>query len=364
MTIPFLPLIGIDIGSSAVKVCVLSGSKQRKLDAIGLQLLPNEAIVDNIIQDEAMIEDAILSLLERLKINPVGRRAAIAIPAAHAEVKRVLVDLGKGDLEEQMNYEAEQHFQNDIAELYFRYQQLPGWSEDPTRLPMILVGAVRDIVDQRIQILRSIGLRTGVVDCNPLCLTNIFGHNYPIKNNLAAVVDVGAEATTLSLVCNGQFLYMKILPIGGEEYTRQLIQNLGMEYDSAEAAKLTVSLAPGTIAIPDEMQRVVGDLNASLAAEIQEGLKLYFESSTPIPGITGLDYVLLCGGGARTIGLADSLAAVLQVPTQIINPFANIKVNPKVFEIDQILSTSHIYSVAAGLALRRMGDDDGSGGSS
>lgn len=362
MTIPYLPLIGIDIGSSAIKVCELAGSKQRKLKALGLGLLPKEAIVDGMIQDEEMIEDGILSLLDRLKINPVGRRAAIAIPAAHVEVKRILVDLGKGDLEEQMNYEAEQHFQNDIADLYFRYQQLPGWSEDPARVPMILVGGARDTIDQYIQILRAVSLRTGVVDCVQLCLANVFERNYPVENSLSALVNIGSDTSNLTLVCNGQFLYSKIIPIGSDEYTRQIIQNLGMEYDNAEATKLTVSLAPGSMAVPDEMRRIVADLNDAIAAEIQESLKLYFETSIPIPGITGLGSIYLCGGGARTLGLIDALSGVLQVPVQILNPFANVDVNPKSFDIDQILSMGHIYTVAAGLALRRMGDDSGSGG--
>jgi len=353
MTLPFLPLIGIDIGPSAVKVAELSGSgSSRKLKALGLELLPQDTIADGVINNEEVVETAVLHLLEKLKIDPRGRRAAIAISGNTVEVKRVEFDQGEGPIDEIVSELAAQHLNSDIEDLYFRYQVLNEVDAETGLQSVLLVGAMRDVVDQQISILRNCGLRVGVVDCAALCTANMYEHNYSATGELTALLDIGSQSSSLILIKNGQYMYRKVLPVGGDEYTRQITQNMGLDFDHAETLKISIN--QGSVSAPEEMQRVLAELNEVLVSEVQEAIAFYFEHTRDQISLSQLG---LLGGGARIMGLDAMLASALQVPVQVVNPFANISVNPKKFEVDYILMQGHLFSVALGLALRKVNDD-------
>ncbi len=352
MTLPFLPLVGIDIGPSAVKVAELSRStSSHKLKALGLELLPQDAIADGVINNEEAVESAVLHLLEKLKIDPRGRRAAIAISGQSIELKRVQVEMGEGPIAEIIDELADQHLQHDMEDLYFRYRVLET-SPSTGLQSVLLVGAMRDVVDQQINLLRNCGLRTGVVDCSELCVANMFEYNYPTEGSLTVLLDVGSQTSSLILLKNGQYMYRKNIQIGGDEYTRQITQNMGLDFDHAETLKISIN--QGSVSAPEEMQRVLADLNEVLVSEVQEALNFYFEQSNEQDAIS---QVCLLGGGARIMGLDALLASTLQAPVQAVNPFNNISVNPQKFEVDYILMQGHLFGVALGLAMRRINDD-------
>ncbi len=356
MTFAFLPLIGIDIGASAIKIAEVGGSgSSRKLKALGMELLAPDAIADGVIQDVEVVETALVSLLQKLNINPLGRRAAVAMPSSRVEIKRVLVEPSKGDLDEVMAHEAEQHFQGDIADLSFQYQELVGWSEAAGKVPILMVGAQRESVDQVIDLIKSVGLRTGVIDCEPLCLLNAMEFSAPNTSKLTAIIDVGSTSSQLALSFQGQILFTRGISIGSTEYTRRIMQELGIDLDSAEAMKLAVS--HGYAHTPEPIQALFAALNDSLISEIHSLLQVYFESSLPIPGVQGLSQLYLAGGGARILGLGEAIGRALQVPVQVLNPFNRLKIASKRFDLEYIVNQGHIYSVAVGLALRKHSDD-------
>ena len=64
------PVVGLDIGSSAVKAVELKASgKGWKVVAFGIEALPPDAIVDGAIIDGTAVADAIRRLFERLGIK-------------------------------------------------------------------------------------------------------------------------------------------------------------------------------------------------------------------------------------------------------------------------------------------------------
>jgi type IV pilus assembly protein PilM len=351
------PLVAIDIGSSAIKVVEMLGQRQRKLGAIGLEVLPSGAVVDGMIQNQEAVETVLRELLRKLKIGSRGRRVALALGGSSVVVKKVAVALKDGnELGEQVNYEAEQHFQADISEIYFDWTELANAPAPEGERPVLLAGARREMVEQYLAAVRAVGMRTGVIECDAFSIANMFEYNYGVVEGLTALVNIGASATKVSLLTRGEYVYARDLPIAGEEYSRQIMDAMGVDRDNAETLKVGVS--QGDQRVPLELHKVLGTVNEQLVAEIQTTIDFYAQSSDPSARESGLTSVFLTGGGSRILGLDAALAAALQVPVQIVNPFQRVEVNPKKFQMDYILMQGHLYGVAVGLGLRALGDKE------
>ena len=96
-------LIGIDIGSTSVKLVKLKGAKgSYEIESVGIAPLPSEAIVDNTLMDSSAVVDALRNLFDGLKITGVKDAASsvsgnsviirkISLPAMTSEALIFLV---------------------------------------------------------------------------------------------------------------------------------------------------------------------------------------------------------------------------------------------------------------------------------
>src|SRR5690554_5905593 len=102
--------IGLDIGSSAVKLCVLKEAKK------GLQLqtfdhitLPPETIVDGALMNSTVVTDAIAQLLDRNKVRQ--KEVALSVSGNTVIIKKITLPLmTQEELEESIQWErSEEH---------------------------------------------------------------------------------------------------------------------------------------------------------------------------------------------------------------------------------------------------------------
>jgi type IV pilus assembly protein PilM len=350
------PLIAIDIGSTAIKVVELGGRAEKKLNAAALEQLPPEAFVDGQIKDTAAITELLKEILKGLKINPLLRRAAIGIGGNSLIVKKIKIPNGpEADMAQQVSYEAEQQFQGDLSNLYWDHFRVDQEPDAAGNIGIIIVAAHRDIVEQRLSIIHGAGLRGGVVECDVFAATNMFEYNYGVSADLVGLLNIGASATSVALVSGGQYLFNRELSLGGEEYTRRLMDVLKLDHANAESLKLSVSQGEGRC--PPEAQRAINDLNEQLASEIQQSITFYFQSGDAPAGVSKPAYLFVHGGGSRTLGLDAALAGTLQTPVHIVNPFQRVHVNPSKMSLDYAVTHGRLFGVAVGLGLRQIHDN-------
>ena len=107
-------LVGLDIGSSGVKVCELQavgkGSAQRyRLQKLGMAPVPHDAIVDGDIMDSNAVAGAIRQVLAEQKIK--SKDVAISVSGQQVMVKKVTFPLmSPAELAESVRWEAESFF--------------------------------------------------------------------------------------------------------------------------------------------------------------------------------------------------------------------------------------------------------------
>lgn len=346
------PMISIDIGSSSIKIMELTGGHKKKLKNMGLEVVPEGCIVDGEIKNQELTRDIIANLLKRLNIRTKGRKAAISVSGSGILIKRALFQPNNDlDFSEQVYQEAEQLFQHNMEDLYFRYH---GLGTIGTRNAVLLIGAKRGIIDQHCAVIRSLDLGVGVVDCDTLCIANMFDHNYPVADATVIIVNIGATSTQVILTHGGHFMFSREIYIGGNEYTAKIAQDMGVDLENAESLK--VAAATGDQSISENVTQIITEVNESLVLEIQRTLNFYLQNEEFVEGTGRPQFVFISGGGCRSPGLDAAIAAHLQLPVQVINPFQRVDVQSSGFDLDFLLSQGSIFGVSVGLGLRQVGD--------
>ena len=350
-----MSLIAIDIGSSSVKVVRLNGSSQKKLRTIGIEDFPPDAIVNGEIQNSEAIAQGIRNILAKSNINTKWTKAAISVGGADILLKRiVMTPSNDSDLSEQVYFEAQQHFQEDLDNMYLRWHEIPSKFVPKDKKAILLVGAKNEAVEQKIALIKSAGIKPSIVDCDILCTSNMFEHNYPVDDATVAVINVGASATQVIILHSGEYLYSREFYSGGNEYTNTIAQSMNLDEENAESLK--IAACTGDKSIPSNVQELIQQVNENLVTEIKTTIDFYFQNEDSPPTLEKVDFAFLVGGAARSIGLDACLAANLGIQVQIVNPFQRINVQTSSQDMNYLLAHGSVYGVAVGLGLRKEND--------
>lgn len=133
----------------------------------------------------------------------------------------------------------------------------------------------------------------------------------------AALVDFGAETTTVSVYKDGTLAFLCTIPMGSRLITLDLKAGLGVTEETAEGYKLTV----GTLA--DQADQEAGDentreINAYVRARAGE-IAANIVNQLELAGYNAdnLSQIVLTGGGSRLPEFATLLTAQCKIPVRI-----------------------------------------------
>jgi type IV pilus assembly protein PilM len=349
---PRRQLIGLDIGSSAIKLVQLKESKGRYfLQKFGVKPLEPEVIVDGTVMDEGRVVSAIRELFDESNVK--NKHVAISISGHAVIVKKIsLPPMPDDELEGQVRLAAEQYIPFDINEVNIDFHVLP---PDPSGdaqadMSVILVAAKKDKINELTELVKGAGLIPMVMDVDAFAIENMHAVNYPMaQEETTALVNVGASVMNVNIIRGGVSLFTRDIPLGGNRYTEAIQREMGMSYEEAEEVKKgeRANEAGGA-----QLTNVIDSVNAEVASEIARTVD-YFKTST---SNADLDRVLVCGGVARIRGLVQQLGDRMQVPVELANPFGEIDTSGSDFDQDTLADMAPLAAVGVGLALRAVGD--------
>ncbi len=348
MKLPFVSqndlVVGLDIGSHAVKVCQLKrGSGGYVVLSLGSAILPEGAMEDGTITDGESVALVVKELLAGLKIK--NRKVGFSISGYSVIVKKVsLESMEESKLEEHILSEAEQYIPFDIDDVYIDFQDLKTNLREGDRTDVMLVAAKKEIVNDYLELLRSLGLQPVIVDVDGFALENSYEYNYDKGENVA-LVDIGASKMNINILVNGISVVARDVNVGSRQLTEQIQNSLDLEFEEAEAIKL------GATPVGDG-QEEVEDIFLSTCTqwvlEVKKAIDLYQVSHTGQP----LSRLILSGGGAKVAGLVEFLARETELPVELFNPFLKMTANKKKIDPNYLNSIGPEMAIASGIALR------------
>ncbi|MBI5508413.1 MAG: type IV pilus assembly protein PilM [Deltaproteobacteria bacterium] len=344
--------VGIDIGASSVKLCQLKVSKGgQALVNFGLVPLPSEAVVDGALMNAPRIVEAIQELVAAHKIK--NKRVAISVSGHSVIIKKIpLPQMTRDELEESIQWEAEQFIPFDIQDVNIDVQIVNPKSAQQGQMDVVLVAAKKDLVNEYTSLIAEAGLQAVVCDVDAFAIQNMFTTNYDVPPaETVALVNVGASKTNINIVAAGNPSFTRDLTIGGNAFTEEIQKQMNLSFDEAEALKIGGKDNRDTdVVIPQDVERALQSVAENLTSEVQRSIDFYSATSAdPAPS-----QLYLVGGSARLLALSRSMEARIGVPVHVADPFRQIQVSPQ--DADYVKAFGPTAGVAVGLALRSEGD--------
>jgi type IV pilus assembly protein PilM len=345
------PVIGLDIGSHAVKVVELRpGKKGPQLASLGMAALPSEAIVDGALLNASAIVEAIRGVLANNRVK--AKDAVVSVSGHSVIIKKIsLPAMTEEELGEQIQWEAEQYIPFDINDVNLDFQILSGEFETEGKMDVLLVAAKKEMVNDYVNVITEAGLRPTVVDVDAFAVETMFETNYaPTANDPVALVNIGASLININIVKNNLSAFTRDIACGGNQYTEEIQKTLHLSFQEAESIKLgeTPSVA-GKEIVPQEVDNAMRTVSESLAGEIQRSLE-FFGATAPEDRISK---IYLSGGCSRMPGLPGVIEDKTRIPVEIVDPFRGIECDPKIFDAEYLREVGPSMGVGVGLALRK-----------
>ena len=343
-------LVGLDIGSSAVKAVELKAAgRAYKVATYGTEPLPPDSIVDGAIIDGAAVADAIRRLFDARNIRTKDVAASLSGNAVIVK-KITLPVMTETELAESIYWEAEQYIPFDIQDVNLDYQVLDGG--DPAgkgTMDVLLVAAKKEKIADYTGVIAQAGRAAVVVDVDAFALQNAYEANYGIEPGaIVVLLNAGASATNINILNGDQSVFTRDVSIGGNAYTEALQRELSLPIEAADQLKRGLPVDGLTF---EEARPVLRAVTENVMLEIQKTFDFFKATASS----DRIDRIVVSGGASRAEGFTEMLAERFEAPVELFDPFKKIAFDAKKLggERDEAAATA---AVAVGLALRRVGD--------
>jgi type IV pilus assembly protein PilM len=342
------PMIGLDIGSTSIKIVELAkeSSGGLRLEKYAIEPLPAGAVVDgNVVQAEE-VAAAIKRALRRCGAS--ARHVAISMPTSHLAMKTIAMSslLTEGDIESQIATEAEPHIPFSVAEASLDFVMLGPDREDPEEQHVLLAAVRKDKLDERVASIDLAGLKCTAVDSEffaTLAAIDLLApaSQYRDKNIVYAVVE--DEFVTVRVFRNGEEVFSREQNFGGQRLVSDIANRYGVDITEAEKILKDASKQP-----EGYIDDVVIPFSEMVAQEIARAVQMFTSSTSHDTA----DLLLVGGEIASSLDFYSVVARHVTVPVKVANPFAGMKLaqslGRKFVDID-----APQLMVAAGMALRK-----------
>lgn len=338
---------GLDIGSSSIKMVELEGKANNlSLVSLGYENLPDDTIIDGQIMELNVVSDVIQSVCSNHQVN--AEKVVTGVSGHSVIIKNiVLPPMSADELEESIDWHAEEHIPYDLADVSLDYQ-ITASNSDATHV--LIAACKRERIDNVRQAVQLAGKEPVAIDVDTFALQNCYELNYnPDESQVVTLLNIGASTMNVNIVKGTRSLFTRDITVGGSQFTDVLQRSLGLSYQQAEAVKRGVSHAVEGIE-EKSIEPLMNNVTEIVAMEIQKTFDFY--RATTEDNHTVVQKILISGGGSKLAGLAQDLSARLELPVEVLDPFRNIKVDARKFDPDYLSEIMPEMAVAVGLAMR------------
>ena len=328
--------LGLDIGRQYVKMVAAEKTKDgyRVLDA-GSRLVPDaNSAFDPEKIDRSHWVMAVRELFKQQSFNPKKAKS---------------LEMPSEELESAMTFEARKHIPMDGTDAVIDYQILGSNKQEVDKIDVGLVACTKGTLTNHMDLLKECGLKAGIVDVNPIAMSNAFSFvkNMP-EDGLVVMLDIGAVSSGLVVYGINQQFFTRDLPIGSHHFVKEISEKKEIGYTQAQDSLFKEGILASKTQTDDVSQegsvsiaeRTVYD---SLVEDMRRSLRFYAKQT----GQSFFLKIFLSGGGASTPGLAEFVNQKLNIECAVFDPFENVEGKEKLS-----ISNPSQFTTALGLGIR------------
>ncbi|MBS3939168.1 MAG: type IV pilus assembly protein PilM [Peptococcaceae bacterium] len=340
--------LGIDVGNAQIKIVELRLGKKPHLLRYAIVPTPPSTIENAVVKNPAELKKALLTALKIGKFTV--RRGTTVLTGQNLLLRHIeLPPMPQKELRSAIAWQFDQFFQMRLAEMLTDYQVISEGLGKPSSV--LLVAMQREPVMVLVDNLRQAGLLVEGVDIEPLAALRAIKlcRQADTERQTVAVVDCGAGTTNISIFSSGLLSSVRVLNIGGSDFTRAVMNYLGVDWSSAEAEKKMNGFR-----LDSDIATVVIPLRDKLFNEINKTLSYYFAENRG----QDLVKVVIMGGGSSMVGLGSQLEKYLYEHQNSLAKHFSVELCNPLMVISHKLPSDKVellgptLSVAVGLAIR------------
>ena len=366
-------VVGLDIGSTAVRGVELKTTKKNKLNLLRFHEvpLPYGAVSRGEVIEPEIVESALKQLWSESGFK--SKNVVLGTGNQRILVRDLSVPkMPLKHIRESLPFQVQSMLQMPLEDALLDFYPISeSAGEHGPIVNGLLVAAEKREILGNIRAVERAGLTPVEVDLIPFALNRLL-IDRPQVNGTVALIEVGGNTTSIIIASHGVPLFVRIIPAGGDDLTQAL--KLGLEIDTEAAEELKQTLRFGIDEATEEdarpkssqcacakcsaefavaedsqtieiLQTVTGELLGSLRSTVN-----YFNNTRPQDSVL---QVLLTGGGARLTGFAQALSEMTHIPVTVADPFALITLSRKL-KAKKLPESEPSISVALALALRNL----------
>jgi type IV pilus assembly protein PilM len=306
--------IGLDIGSMSIRAVETSRGKEGPvITNVGEVLLPEGAVHAGVIQDAKVVTAALRQLWATAKFR--GRDVVLGVTNPQIVVREMSVaNLPDKELRKSLPFQVRDMLPLPVDRSLLDFHPLEDAGDGKT-VRGLLIAAPKEAVTTAVQAVEAAGLNVARVDLASFALLRAAAY---LDEQVEAIVDIGAYATSVVVHNDGEPLIVRTLPRGGAEITERIAARVGATLAEAESIKCRVGLqaegGPDTAAVVREAIRpLLNEIGSSFA---------YLTSGDRQTRVTRL---ALSGGGSQLPGLVEALHAQLGIEVVLADPMLRVR---------------------------------------
>ncbi len=340
--------VGLDIGSRTIKVAEAEEKKKKwVLKKFGMMDIGPGLIEDGSIRNPEGVAEAIRQLFRANKIKETN--TAISVGGYSVIVKNISIQtMEETQLRETIQFEAEQYIPFDIKDVNLDFQILGENAENPNQMDVVLVAAKKEFVEDYVKLVQMAGLNPCIMDVDAFALQNIYEANYDMEGENVALIDIGANKTTLNILKGTYSVFMRDVSLGCHQISSKIVSLAGCSLEEAEELYNTEKSDKIS---SKELVDIVTSVVTDWCTEIRRALD-FFYSTYPNDQIRK---IVLSGGGANIKKFRQLLGVETSSEVEMINPFSKFSVDSS-FDDSYLEKIAPQAAIAMGLAMRRVND--------
>ncbi len=347
--------VGLDIGSEAVRAAVVESGKSTPVlrRFAEIPLLPGVVSAGDV-SDAGAVGEAIAALWKRHRLP----RKNVIIGIAN---QRVIVRQGdvahleESELVDALPYQVQDAIPIPVEDAVLDYVPLEEFTtpEGDLMLSILVIAAQREMVEGLVEMVAGAGLDVASIDLQAFGLVRAaFGTDLLLGGTgPQALLDIGGSMSQIVVVREGITRFVRILPLGGDQFTEALSSGLAMSREDAEEFKRRVGVAPEGFPEGEDEEstgrRILTRSADSLIDEIRGSVNYYLTQA----GEPALERLVVSGNGARLPHLANRVGLALNAKVEPVRVLDHVSVGRVQMTESQLLEFQPVLPAAVGLAL-------------
>ena len=318
-------IVGIDFGSRALRAVEVEGALK---DRPTLRRYFEVPIPAGVVRSGEVIDlPAASAAIRRLWSGGKFSTKNVVLGVGNQRVLARDIELPRmtqAQLRESLQYHVQDKLPMPINEAVLDFFPISeGMGDGGPVMTGLLVAASKEAVLANVNAVVRAGLKPVEVDLIPFAVTRTQLRGLR-GDGVIALIDVGAETTTVVVTDNGIPQFVRMIPAGGGDVTRQIMSRLSLGEEAADGTKVRLGLV--TFAVEAADQQSAMEAISSVTGELLESIRNTITYYDNTHANTRVDRIVLSGGGARLEGFAAALRELTRTDIVAVDPLNTLNV--------------------------------------